>query len=453
MLNRFTAWWHTYFISPAPSPNVLGVYQQWRHQFLYQRLRLLIWLLAFVLAAITVFELWLWRVKPEDVGVDNFVINGIVGLAFALGLRLQTHAWGRRYQGVIFWLVSATVNLTLLVAGVWAGNIGDAEMTIWSMVFLAQSTLVPVRWKLHLRSHLTLLVPLAAVVTVAFFTVESTTERSDVLFGTIAAYIYLVWVCIVANLGVYLYERLRYQEFEARQEVQTFLHAVSHDLRNPVTGTQLLIKSLLDHSEETVTMPRAVLEQMQRSGERQLVLINSLLEAHNNNLKGLTLQRQNVNLFTLVEAVCHELAPQLTEAKIVLHNQISPELPTIAGDGTQLWRVFHNLIVNALNHNPPGIAIWVNASELLSAASATKPYIRCTVRDNGVGMTSEQCVQLFNLYSHGHRRRHLSIGLGLHIAQQIIHAHGGTLGVESEVNRGSIFWLTLPLVSPSLPHR
>lgn len=451
MLNRLATWRHRFWrrgkqvISPARSPGVLQAYGRWQQQFLYQRLRLLIWLLLFVLATIVVFEVWVLFAAPDEVGLANFVVDGSIGLALGLGLGLQAIPWGKRHPGIIFWQVSAGVTLTLLVAGVVLGNLDTTDVAIWTMVFLAQSTVVPVRWQVHVRSQLTLLIPLTLLILLAFFTAENQVERSDLIVGSVSAYIYLIWVCVVADLAVYLYERLRYQEFEARQEVQTFLHAVSHDLRNPVTGTQLLLKSLLNQQSEIIPISRTLLEQMLQSGERQLVLINSLLEAHNNKLSGLVLQRHSVHLHSLVAAIGHELAPQLKEANITLYNQLSPKLPSVHGDGTQLWRVFYNLMVNALYHNPPGITIWVSASVIPSI----QPHLHCTVRDNGVGMTAEQRTQLFNLYSQGHRRRHLSVGLGLHISQQIVVAHGGAIGVDSEPHRGSTFWLTLPVSPPS----
>ncbi|MEO1300584.1 MAG: HAMP domain-containing sensor histidine kinase [Cyanobacteria bacterium J06636_16] len=196
-----------------------------------------------------------------------------------------------------------------------------------------------------------------------------------------------------------------------------------------------------------------LLEQMRQSGAHQLALINSLLEAHKNNLSGIALQYQKVHLQSLVESVCQELDPLLQEAQVTVHNQFDSTLPPIDGDSTQLRRVFQNLIINALHHNPLGITVWI---EVEVVASANSPHIYCTVRDNGVGMTPEQCAQLFNLYAQGtHLRRHLSVGLGLHIAQQIIQAHGGSIGVESTKGKGSQFWLMLPLQSglfhPALP--
>ena len=156
MLNRLKAWWHTYLPAQARSPSVLSVYEQWRQQFFYQRLRLLIWLFLFVLVTLTVFELLVWRLRPEDIGQGNFVTNGVSGLIFVSSLFLQTMPWGKRHQGLIFWSVSAGITVTLLLVGVLQGNVSDTEVAIWSMVFLAQSTLVPVRWKLHMRSQLTL---------------------------------------------------------------------------------------------------------------------------------------------------------------------------------------------------------------------------------------------------------------------------------------------------------
>ena len=425
---------------------MLGVYKQWRRRFFHQRLRLLIWLFSLVLICFVLFESWVLFWGPEQSQQYNFVVDAVVGSFFALALGLQTLSWGKRHPGVIFWGVSAGVTLTLLIEAFITGNLDDADVIFWTIVFLAQSTVVPVRWQLHLRSQLTLLIPLLLLLILAVLSADNATDRYNLVLGSVAAYIYLLWVCVVANLSVYLYDRSRYQEFEARQEIQTFLHAVSHDLRNPVTGTQLLLKSLLTQPGDTIPMPRALLEQMLASGERQLVLINSLLEAHNNNFKGLVLQRQHVEIYPLVKAVCQELAPHLRDANIAVENQLSPELPTISGDNTQLWRVFHNLIINALNHNPPGIIIWIKAS----VQPFPHGHIRCSIGDNGVGMTAEQCAQIFSLYSQGHRRRHLSIGLGLHIAQQIIEAHGGTIGVDSEIGQGSTFWFTLPLVNPSV---
>ncbi|MBE7380587.1 MAG: HAMP domain-containing histidine kinase [Leptolyngbya sp. SIO1E4] len=432
--------WFSRWRSPTGAPGVMSSYRRWQHQFFHQRLRLLICLCLVVLASFVLYEVCIaFTSSSEGLATERLVADGLIGGGFVLGLGLQATPWGRRHPGVIFCGISGTLTLTLLGQGIVEHELNEGDVGIWTMMFLAQSTLVPVRWKVHLRSQLTLLIPL----TLLIMAIAIAEDFFAVLIGSIPLYIYLLWVCFIANLSVYLYERLRYAEFEARQATQTFLHAVSHDLRNPVTGTQLLLKSFLNQPSDTITIPRKVLQQMLQGGERQLTLINSLLEAHHNDLKGLALQRHEVPLHTLVESVCQEVAPLLTDAQASTYNQIDPNLPSVYGDSTQLWRVFHNLIINALHHNPPGIAVWVKAALV---TSTSHPHIHCTVRDNGVGMTPAQRAQIFSLYVQGgHLRRHLSIGLGLYIAQQIIDAHGGRLGVDSEIDQGSTFWFTLPL--------
>jgi signal transduction histidine kinase len=72
--------------------------------------------------------------------------------------------------------------------------------------------------------------------------------------------------------------------------------------------------------------------------------------------------------------------------------------------------------------------------------------ICCTVEDDGVGISPEQCEHLFDLYVRGDRSRHsMGLGLGLYLCRQIIGAHGGEIGVISSPDGGAIFWFTLPL--------
>jgi len=76
--------------------------------------------------------------------------------------------------------------------------------------------------------------------------------------------------------------------------------------------------------------------------------------------------------------------------------------------------------------------------------------MRCSVADNGVGMSQQQCERLFELYFRGDQKRQsVGLGLGLYMCRQIITAHGGEISVRSRPGKGAIFWFTLPLaVSP-----
>ncbi|KAM3101195.1 PAS domain S-box protein [Phormidesmis sp. 146-12] len=227
---------------------------------------------------------------------------------------------------------------------------------------------------------------------------------------------------------------------ELSQLKEDFLHAVSHDLRTPIVGLSLVLKNLLKRrtGEETIEVARSILERMMQSCDRQLKLINSLLEAHSSEVKGVVLRREAVYLNSLVQTVLAELEPLALENRATLVSGVSKELPPVIGDVAQLQRVFENLLTNAIQHNPPGLTVTV---EMTIANS----LIRCEICDDGVGMTPQECDQLFDRYRRGRReRRSAGIGLGLFLCRQIITAHGGQIGVESMPGKGATFWFTLP---------
>jgi PAS domain S-box-containing protein len=227
---------------------------------------------------------------------------------------------------------------------------------------------------------------------------------------------------------------------QAEEALRVFFHAVSHDLRNPVIGTLMVVKNLLSHPEEKITIPRSILERMVQSSDRQLNLINSLMEAHASEVQGIILQLESVELHTIVEGAIVDLKPMLIENQATLINSVSADLPTVNADPTQLWRVFSNLIANALKHNPPGLNINITAT-------VEEDKIYCSVCDDGVGMSQQQCARLFDLYFRGSQSRNsVSLGLGLYLCKQIITAHGGEIGVKSTVGKGSNFWFTLPVI-------
>ncbi|GAA6618321.1 PAS domain S-box protein [Scytonema sp. NUACC26] len=248
------------------------------------------------------------------------------------------------------------------------------------------------------------------------------------------------------------------QRKRTEEALRVFLHAVSHDLRNPVLGTLMVLKNLLNkglgtrdkglgeessqsliaNHQSLIPVPRSILERMVQSSDRQLSLINSLMEAHSSEVQGILLQRQPVQLSAVVEAAIADLEAILQENQDTLTNQVATDLPPIYGDPTQLWRVYTNLIVNAIKHNPPELEIILNAT-------LEGDRIYCTVSDNGVGMTQQQCERLFDLYFRGESDRNsLSLGLGLYMCRQIITAHGGEIGVKSTQGAGTTFWFTLP---------
>jgi signal transduction histidine kinase len=290
---------------------------------------------------------------------------------------------------------------------------------------------------------------------------------------------------------------------KAEQALRVFLHSISHDLRNPVTGMLMVLKNLLnrpwsvvsrdvpaerlsgvgseqeptiDTEQETIPL-RSTLERMATSCERQLNLINSLVESHEYEVWGVPLECQPVSLHQLTQRLVEEWQPMLKSNQATLKNLVSAELPPLYADPNQLWRVFSNLIANALKHNPPGITLTLSAEVINQelgdepmgqwgensqspvpiapypqrgprVPQSPVPMIRCCVADDGIGMTTERCDRLFELYTRGNSiRRTAGLGLGLYLCRQIITAHGGEIGVTTRPKCGASFWFTLPVLA------
>lgn len=217
------------------------------------------------------------------------------------------------------------------------------------------------------------------------------------------------------------------------------LHTVSHDLRTSVMGTVMVLKNLLKNPEEPVTIPGSVVQRMIYGNECQLNLINSLLEAHDSAEKGVILHRELVQLSTLNQVILRDLEPLLKANQATLTTSLPKDLPLVLADPTQLGRVFENLFTHTLKHNPPGLHLTLSAT--LEAG-----MIRCTIEDNGIGMSQVECNRLFELHIRDPRAScSNSIGLQLYLCRQIITAHGGEIGVISSLESGTTFWFTLPL--------
>jgi two-component system, sensor histidine kinase and response regulator len=237
------------------------------------------------------------------------------------------------------------------------------------------------------------------------------------------------------------------------QELQTlsqlkedFLYAVSHDLRTPLMGMLLVLKKLqtkaLLATDAAVSLPMPVIDRMVKSSDRQLKMLDSLLEVHSSDVFGFKLDRQLIDLQKLVQTIVQDLDPLVSENGATIVDHSTDQSWFLSIDPTQIRRVYENLIVNALKHNPPGICLTLTIEPDPSG-------VRCAIQDNGIGMTQAECVGLFDRYVQGDRsgnrpRRSLGVGLGLYLCRQIITAHGGQIGVESIPEQGATFWFTLP---------
>ncbi|MDY7013570.1 MAG: hybrid sensor histidine kinase/response regulator [Cyanobacteriota bacterium] len=245
-----------------------------------------------------------------------------------------------------------------------------------------------------------------------------------------------------------LQEEIRERQ-HAEDALRIYLHAVSHDLHNSLLWMSAILQKLVvsRSKTESVAVPLSLLGRMATSCDRQLNLINSLIETHELDAWGVSLKCQIFRLYELAQDLIEDWQSIFNQHQAAIANSISPNLPQVSADPNQLWRVFENLISNALEHNPSGVRVTLDA-KVIEADSQDIKFIRCTIADNGLGLPQDRRERLFELYQPGSS---LDLpgtgGLGLYLCRRIINAHGGEIGLLPQNERGTTVWFTLPIAA------
>jgi signal transduction histidine kinase len=212
-----------------------------------------------------------------------------------------------------------------------------------------------------------------------------------------------------------------------------------------MVGMSLTLQSLLAQQQPSLTIERELVEAMWHSCQRQQRLIDALVESPESHWQGK--ERNWVSLTQLIEELRLNWQPVIASHGAAIEYRISQDLPPVWSDKNQIWRVFENLIGNALKHNGAGVNITVEATYEQGSRE-----VQCTVADDGVGIAVEQIPQLFKPYATGEKadspkgqKLGADWGLGLYICRQIVERQVGQISVESRPGKGAKFCFTLPI--------
>lgn len=225
---------------------------------------------------------------------------------------------------------------------------------------------------------------------------------------------------------------------EALRLREEFISVAAHELRSPLTimfaRLQLLERRLARKELEPAIVQRDVAF-VREAADRLKTLIDRLLDISRIKSGQLQLVPETTDVAAMVESVASMLA-ETSGRQIKVRASDSPENYRAAVDGVRIEEVVVNLIDNAVKYSPQETAIDV---ELTSTPDA----IRVAVRDRGPGIPADERARIFEPF-HRTSTTAPGVGLGLHIAKEIVELHGGTLTVEAPVDGGSRFVVTIP---------
>ena len=228
-------------------------------------------------------------------------------------------------------------------------------------------------------------------------------------------------------------------------QLKQFTADASHELRSPLMAISSNAKVALKYPEGIREGDRDKFESIHSaSGQMSQLTQDLLFLARTEKIP--KHQRETLDLTEMLEELIQLYQSQAQDKGVQLMMSCQHGL-TICGDGSQLNRLFTNLLVNALHHTSQGGKISVECRALMTQAMIQ-------VQDTGVGIESDQLSKVFNRFWRAESARSCDqgrSGLGLAIAQAIVKAHQGSISVTSAVNRGSCFTVKLPLTFPKKP--
>lgn len=231
------------------------------------------------------------------------------------------------------------------------------------------------------------------------------------------------------------------QQKAAEAARHAFVAQATHELRTPLTNIRLYVETAIEDGENDPQTRAKCLNVINGETRRLERIVGEMLSVAEIEAGAMKLKSDDVRLETVFEELRSDYAAQAQEKKITLAFNLPPKLTVIAGDRDKIMLALHNLVGNALKYTPDGgkvdVTVNVDARQL-----------SVEVRDTGIGMSQEDAEKVFERFYRAKDPRVAKItgtGLGLTIAREVVRLHGGDIAVESRLNQGSAFTLTVPV--------
>lgn len=271
-------------------------------------------------------------------------------------------------------------------------------------------------------------------------------------------YAYLVYFLLAVGLLLLIFYQvklkasLKYAHIE-KQHIEElnqyklrFFTNVSHEIRTPVTLIITQLNMLLQRTDLSQSI-RNKLGNIVRNTDNLKVLINELLDFRKQEQGHLQLKVSDNDLIRYIENIFHSFKDLANYKRIHLSLAHSEDELKIWFDENQLYKVFVNLLSNALKFTPPNGSVALRVEK-------TSGWATVSVSDTGIGIRKEDINKVFDSFYQGENVDSANVdpgtGIGLALVKNIVDAHGGTISVQSNENSGSIFSVSLPLHNPGL---
>lgn len=222
------------------------------------------------------------------------------------------------------------------------------------------------------------------------------------------------------------------------------LGTVAHDLRSPLGAISLSAESIAETTKDAST--RSAAHVIELAAARMERLLSDLLDVARIESGALRILKQHHDVGALLLDVLHSYEPMFSARGITFAVDTPTDSMTAFFDYDRIVQVLSNLLGNAMKFTQNGGAVALHVERQAE-------LVVFTVRDNGVGIAQASLPHIFERFWNIDSDTRRGIGLGLYICENIIQAHGGTIGAESEPGKGATFRFSLPTTQGSEQHR
>jgi two-component system, OmpR family, phosphate regulon sensor histidine kinase PhoR len=233
------------------------------------------------------------------------------------------------------------------------------------------------------------------------------------------------------------------KEREISQMKSDFVSKASHELRTPLSSIRAYIEMLVDGEANDEKGRQEFYRVIQNETDRLGRLIDNMLNISRIEAGIVQIDRENVDIKSLVHRAINTLDPQAKEKQIAVHSRLAAVDLSVEGDADMLYQVVLNLLSNAVKYTPEGGRVTVGGD--------SDNLTRCvlvTVSDTGLGIPPDSLPKLFDKFYRveNYKRVAKGTGLGLSLCKHIVETvHHGQIGVESKLGMGSKFWFSVPM--------
>ena len=273
----------------------------------------------------------------------------------------------------------------------------------------------------------------------AFGDLESSARRENIIYGTL-----LVVIVVLMLLGAFLIVRDISREAETTRVKTEFVHNISHELKTPLTLIRLYSETLQRKENLPDKEKKEAYEIITKESERLSHLINNVLDFSRIEMGRKEFNFKTGNLAKVIGDTLESYRYHLEKKGFTVTADIASGLPDINFDEEAMSSVLVNLLSNAMKFSP-------RKKEVVVRLFGDGENVVLKVQDKGIGIAPKDLSKIFERF---YRCDHQVVsetrgsGLGLTLVRHIVEAHGGTINVESEPDKGSLFTIILPISGP-----